>query len=65
MWLGVIRMRDKPECGTCGIKREEVKGGWCDSCWEVAKKKVLDKYLCSVCGDALPKKGDCECGGML
>ena len=54
-----MKLSDK-ECMTCGIE-EGVKGGWCDPCWLVVKDQVLDKYLCSKCGDALPKKGDCPC----
>ena len=53
-------MRDKPECTTCGTD-EGVTGGWCDPCWVHVKDKVLDKYLCSKCGEALPKKGICPC----
>ncbi len=53
-------LRDVKECMTCGTD-EGVKGGWCDPCWKVVKAEVLDKYLCSKCGDALPKKGECPC----
>ncbi len=48
------------ECMTCGID-EGVTGGWCEPCWGVVKQQVLDKYLCSECGEALPRKGECSC----
>ncbi len=53
-------MKVYKECITCGTS-EDVKGGWCEPCWKVAKKDVLEKYLCSKCGDAMPRKGDCQC----
>lgn len=55
-------MVDKPKCMTCDTE-DGVIGGWCNPCWEIAKKDVLAKYLCSRCGEAMPRKekGDCPC----
>lgn len=49
-------------CTQCNIEDVSVYGGFCTPCWEEAKKHILAKYLCSVCGEALNRKLERTCG---